>query len=159
MLAFKCLFVSLLLSCASGPDEFNIGYGHTFAGDSDLEGWPIDNEDSDSVFLGFTWKLRPTRVEVVNPSAPVVEWTFGVVKQDPTPQEPEQVVAPAVEDPDHSALDHVDVEAAIETYNKLDWVTRVALLGAVCWLGWVYRDRLGRLIPGGKNGADKQKKK
>jgi hypothetical protein len=43
----------------------------------------------------------------------------------------------------------------VEAYNRLDWLTRVSLLIAVCWLGWVYRERLGRLIPGG-NGKKKK---
>lgn len=48
-----------------------------------------------------------------------------------------------------------DISSAVHTFNDLDWVTRVLLVVALCWLGWVYRRQLGRLIPHWGNPAPK----
>jgi hypothetical protein len=146
------LAVALALGCAGGPDEFELGYGHIWTGDSSLEGWNIANDDSDMVTLGFVWKLRPTEVIVRSP--------YGVRTEPGSPafnslgilQDVSEEVTSHEEIEDHIVQDLTD---AVHTFNEIDWLTRILLLVAVCWLGWVYRERLGRLIPGG-NGKSKK---
>ena len=146
-LVIKTWLLGLVLcGCAGGPDEFELGYGHIWQGDSSLEGWNLANDDSDMVTVGLVWKLKPTEVVVRNPYGDEAEIT------SPPDLRPPQDVAE--EDLHPTAADHVgqDVSEAVHTFNEMDWLTRVLLIVAVCWLGWVYRERLGRLIPGGKNG-------
>jgi len=151
------LAVALALGCAGGPDELELGYGRMFNGDSSLEGWSIDQDDTDIVTVGLVWKLRPTEVIVRSPygdgiSAPPPT-TPSSGPTDPTPQP--VVGGQDAEEASHEEIeDHIvqDLTDAVHTFNEIDWLTRVLLVIAVCWLGWVYRERLGRLIPGGKNG-------
>lgn len=88
LIAIKELLLSfvLMLGCAAGPDEVVLSYGHEFAGGGRIDAHDVSNDDSDFVGIGFVWKLRPTRVEVVSPVVPVIP---VVLPQEPDPVEPE----------------------------------------------------------------------
>ncbi len=150
------LAVALALGCAGGPDEFELGYGHIWTGDSSLEGWQIANDDADMVTLGLVWKLRPTEVIVRNPVVPPVSWTLvptpdDTARHSPTLTDTQDVSEEAPEEEEHIVEDLTD---AVSAFNAFDVTTKILLVVALCWLGWVYRERLGRLIPGG-NGKKK----
>lgn len=149
LLGLKQIFLSIMLlfGCAGGPDELELGYGHAFVGDSSLESWPINNEDSDWVNVGLVWKLKPTQVEVVNPVTPAVRWALEPVAQEPIAPMPDTEVG-VVE----------DVTDAAEAFNAMDWLTRVLLIVLAMWILVIYRKQLGRLIPGSKNNNNKKPK-
>lgn len=183
LLAIQKALLSLILlfgggGCVGGPDEFTLGGGHTFMGDSSLEGWQMRNDDSNMVFASFTWRLGPpAKVEVVNPVAPAVRWTLQPEtgepkKQEPPeatrevspPQEPAQVpTEPVVVDDAHpTAASHVeqDVTEAIESFDAMHWLTRLLLAVLAGWILWIYRAKIGSWIPGrGRNGESKKKPK
>ncbi len=120
-------------SCAAAPDDVRLHYGHTFQQTGEV-GFhpPFDNDIGDSDFVGisFGWQLQP--YETVDTGAYVpTEWgDRWVPPVDTTP--------PEVDD---AAPDHV------ERFDALGTTTKICLLIAVCWLGWVYRYQLAKLIP------------
>ncbi len=87
MTFLKAAFLAgwLALGCAVGPDELELCYGRILAGDSSIEGWPVENEDSDLVTVGLVWKLQPTRVEVINPMLPPVRQEVRISPVSPDP--------------------------------------------------------------------------
>jgi hypothetical protein len=47
-----------------------------------------------------------------------------------------------------------DLIEHVESFDAMDWLTRLLLFLTVCWLGWVYRVPLARLIPGRKGPSE-----
>jgi len=133
----RSLLLLLLASCSPIPDNVELHYGRTFAGDGgvgfDFAEIPFGAGDSDFVGVSFGYKLKPT--EVVNVGSLV-----------PQQRGPDLLIPP----PD-------TISENVHEFDALDWTTKLALLVAVCWLGWVYRRQLGRLIPGNNNGNGAKK--
>lgn len=118
-------------------------YGHTFAGDGgvgfDFDELPLGVGDSDFAGISFGYRLKP--MQVVNVGSLI-----------PQQRGPELFVPP----PDTRDMDNDGVSDNVQKFDALDWTTKLALLVASCWLGWVYRRQLGRLIPGANgNGVKK----
>lgn len=132
MLSKLLIGLITLLGCAGGPDELHLGYGHTFTGDSSLEAWPIYNEDSSFLTVGFVWRLTPTEV-----------FFRGLPPREQ--QDPIKELAPVL------PLDVEDVTSQVEEslsfFDTLNWLTRVLLLVLACTVIWVFRAQIGRLIP------------
>ena len=142
--ALLALLLNALCSCAA-PDDLSLGYGREFAGDSNLHGWRIDNDDSDFATLALTWHLKPQRVEVVNADVPPVRWDLRPRIVMPEPE------APVPEKPAEPPAGQVDkVRDAVATFDALNWWTQICLVVALGVIGWVYRKQLARLIPGRK---------
>ena len=123
----RILFSVALLAGCSTPDALELNYTHEFAGDSSLEDWGIYNDDSDYVGIGFTWDLKPRQVQVI----PILD------VQDP------------VEEPTPIEIDPVDV---IETFTSFTDPIKIALLVTLIVTMVIFRKRLARLIPWGRNG-------
>lgn len=124
--------VLLLLGCRA-PDRFDVGYGHQFQDVGSVKELGLDTGDSDMVHFSVGWNLRPVQVEVID--QPVrswwPDWHQAMHKE-------ERIALEAEEN---------GVRHAAKTFDAMDWVSKAALLVAACWLGWVYRVQLGRLIP------------
>ena len=159
LLGLKQLLLSLmfLFGCSGGPDEFSVGYGHTFMGDSRFGDHELTNDDNDSVFGSFTWYLRPRSVVITpNIEMPPLHWRL-------TPQEPDKPSkVPALRNgdlapPKEGVKVAEDAMGILERFDKLNWWLVVAVVLLCGWIAWVYRRQLGRLIPGGKNGNSDKK--
>ena len=126
-------------------------------------------EDGEILTVGLVWKLRPTRVEVVNPVSPPLRWTLE--PEEPfepeavNPVSPEEDIQDAQDASAESAEEAAEEEApltpgqiqdAAEAFNAFDWLTRVGFFLLAGLVLWIYRDRLGRLIPGGNGGSKKK---
>ena len=148
----------LALGCSVGPDELELGYGRILAGDSSIEGWPMTNEDSDLVTVGLVWRLQPTRVEVINP---VVSMVPRTVEQDPDTsghgtdmERTPSGQSPDTQDASAAALEEIAQEAGeiadtLEAFDAFGIVTKIGFFLLAGLVLWIYRERLGRLIPGG----------
>ena len=124
-------------SCVAEPDSVQLHYGHSFADSGSFgigdKSAGFDGGDADFVGVSFGYNLKPVRTVDV-----------GSYVRDRCDHE---VFIPP---PDTRTVDEHGVELRVKQFDALDWTTKVALCVAVCWLGWVYRKQLGKLIPGGK---------
>ena len=176
LIAIKNLLLAFVLtaSCSATPDEFEIGYGRIFPGDFSggfTDGWDHSftssgsQDDSDMLTIGFVWKLKPTRVEVMNPVAPPlppVRWELDTFTQDPPQVETAEAVE-AIQDLTEAVEAETEemgqVTDALETFNAFDWLTRVLLILALGFIAWLFRAQLARWIPGSGNGRRDSDKK
>ncbi len=143
---WKTLAALSLLGCAAVPDEIELSVGRAFNGDSSLEGWPITQDPTDFVGLGFTYYVGGPRF----------------VRLAPTPREV------ALDNLTTATLAYQDAEAAvqevdappvgladdiIQVMSAMDAVSRVIAIGGIFFALWIFRRPIIRLFPfGGGNG-------
>ena len=153
------LALSLALGCAGGPDELSLGYGRILAGDSSISephgAWAIENDDSDIITVGLTWKLKPAQVEVVNPLPPPVRWTLEPAQEEVPETLPGGEVQDAEASLEELAQEAGEISDTLEAFDAFGTVTKVGFFLLAGWILFLYRHQLGRLIPGGKNGEKK----
>lgn len=124
--------VLLLLGCRA-PDRFDVGYGHQFQDVGSVKELGLDTGDSDMVHFSVGWNLRPVQVEVVE--QPLRSWWPD---WQPTPSKEERL-----------AEDRANgIHHAVEDFDTLDLASKILLGICACWLGWVYKDKIGKFIPG-----------
>ena len=121
-------------------------YGHTLNGDSDLEGWPIEQEPSNYFGVGFTYDFKPREVIIV----PAPEELDMLNVQD-QPVAPEPVQEAPVEGA--AAVDPADMTDVLDRFDAFGPVTQIALLITLVILAWIFRERIRRLFPGGNGPA------
>ena len=139
------LIASLLLAaCTASPDAFELTYGRAFNGNSSLEGWPIEQDDTDYVGLGLTWHLKPREV-IITPVSQEADM-FNV--QDPPAVPVEEVPVEAA-----AAIDPSDVADVLDRFDAFGWPTQIVLVIALVALAWIFRERIRRLFPGGNGPA------
>ncbi len=145
------LALAMAFGCAGGPDEFELGYGHIWTGDSSLEGWELANDDSDMLTVGLVWKLRPTEVIVRNPYGVRTDTTSPLDIRSGSAADPQDVEEAAEEEHIPTPAEVVDALGVFDTFGTVTKIGFFALLGLLIWIG---RHRIARWFPGG-NGEKK----
>lgn len=155
------LLISLFSGC-SGPDSFELGYGHGWQHGQnavhqfrEFDTYEFNQGETSEVWCAFIWDLGPRQVEIVNYQA-----TPSISYFSNWPQEPVKSEDAAPLDVDHPVTEHIadGVTKGVKAFDALDWVTRIILGLLAGWLAWIYREQISRWVPGTKaNGKAKKK--
>lgn len=186
LLAIREILLSFALlfgSCTVIPDEIQLMLGRQFPSNGSISGDDYRSNDPASlrpgninmVGISGTWYTRSREVRIANAPTPYIPWKitpdferFQDPKnppkdpQDPAPAKLRDTKADPNQADDHpTTASHVaqDVGDAMESFDAMDWVTRVLLAALAGWILWIYREKLGRLIPGGGGGSKEKEKK
>lgn len=129
----RLLLFFLFMGCAGYQLEPSV-YSSYAEGNSNAG---FSHADNDAWQAGIQFALvPPTKVHSSD-----MDRLERALRDEPPPPEVQD------QEPEEDDTLTEDLIEHVETFDTMDWLTRLLLFLAVCWLGWVYRVQLGRLIP------------
>lgn len=122
----RTILLLVLMGCTGYQLEPSV-YSSYAEGDSNAG---FSHADNDAWQAGIQFTLvPPTKVH----TSDMDRLERALRQEPPSPQDPD---AEPGQDEDTLAEDLIE---HVESFDTMDWLTRLLLFLAVCWLGWVYR--------------------